>query len=96
MISGTCSKASVSAMALGIMKGTLELILPSAGRTRPQGLVRVSLKVLSSTASIEAMLAMSCWPMPSRLPQRAIEAMQSAEVTGVPSCHFRPSRSVMV
>ena len=34
--------------------------------------------------------------MASRAPQRLIEAMQSSEVTGVPSCHSRPSRRVKV
>ena len=32
--------------------------------------------------------------MTSRAPQRLIEAMQSAAVTGAPSCHSRPSRKV--
>ena len=31
--------------------------------------------------------------MPSRAPQRRIEATQSAAVTGAPSCHASPSRS---
>ncbi len=34
--------------------------------------------------------------MASRLPQRWMEAMQSSEVTGLPSCHSRPSRRVKV
>ena len=39
---------------------------------------------------------MSFWPMPSRTLQRFSEAMQSSAVTGWPSCHSRPSRSVKV
>ena len=39
---------------------------------------------------------MSFWPIASRVPQRLIEAMQSSEVTGLPSCHSRPSRRVKV
>ena len=39
---------------------------------------------------------MSFWPIASRAPQRLIEAMQSSEVTGLPSCHSRPSRRVKV
>jgi len=53
-------------------------------------------KVLSSITSKESITPMSCWPMPSRAPQRSSEAMQSSEVTGSPSCHSRPSRSVKV
>ena len=34
--------------------------------------------------------------MASRAPQRLIDAMQSSAVTGAPSCHSRPSRSVKV
>ena len=34
--------------------------------------------------------------MASRAPQRLIEAMQSSEVTGLPSCHSSPSRRVKV
>ncbi len=39
---------------------------------------------------------MSFWPIVSRAPQRLIDCMQSSEVTGVPSCHSRPSRRVKV
>jgi hypothetical protein len=39
---------------------------------------------------------MSFWPMPSRALQRCSEAMQSSAVTGAPSCHSSPSRSVNV
>ena len=80
----------------GIMNGTFEFILPSAGSTRDQGSFRISRKLRSSIASIFSVTPISSWPTASRLPQRRIEAMQSAEVTGAPSCHFRPSRSVMV
>ena len=34
--------------------------------------------------------------MPSRADQRLSEATQSSAVTGAPSCHSRPSRSVKV
>ena len=39
---------------------------------------------------------MSFSPVESRAPQRFSEAMQSALVTGWPSCNFRPSRRVKV
>ena len=38
----------------------------------------------------------SFWPIESLAPQRLIEATQSSAVTGLPSCHSRPSRSVKV
>ena len=34
--------------------------------------------------------------MASRAPQRLSDAMQSSAVTGLPSCHSSPSRSVKV
>ena len=52
--------------------------------------------VLSSAADRLSVTSMSVWPMPSRLPQRSSEATQSAAVTGVPSCHARPSRKTKV
>jgi hypothetical protein len=38
----------------------------------------------------------SFWPIASFAPQRLIEATQSSAVTGAPSCHSSPSRSVIV
>ena len=38
----------------------------------------------------------SFWPIESLAPQRLIEATQSSAVTGLPSCHSRPSRRVKV
>src|SRR5713101_2788032 len=91
-----CSDGEVSATRLGIMNGTLELGLARLSSTSPYGSFRISLKVFGSTAWKEAIEAISFWPMTSRAAQRLIEAMQSSEVTGAPSCHFRPSRSVNV
>ena len=54
------------------------------------------LKVLSFTASKPATKLSSLMPSVSRAPQRFSEAMQSSDVTGLPSCHLRPSRSVKV
>ncbi len=53
-------------------------------------------KVLSSIFFNSPVDFISAWPKESRAPQRLIEAMQSSEVTGVPSLHSSPSRSVMV
>ncbi len=78
------------------MNGTLDPTLPSASRTRPNGSFKVRTKVLSSMAFMSAIAFISTWPYPSRAPQRLIEAMQSSEVTGLPSCHSSPSRKVIV
>ncbi len=51
-------------------------------------------KVLSSSALMPDTDSINFCPNGSRLPQRSIEAMQSAAFTGAPSCHFKPSRSV--
>src|SRR4029450_563572 len=78
------------------MKGTLEEGLPSDSRTRQNGSLRTRVKVLVSTALRSPTEAMSCWPSASRAAQRLIEAMQSSDVTGWPSCHSSPSRRVKV
>src|SRR3979409_1559566 len=87
---------SVSATLFGIMKGTCDDGLPSESSTRPYGSFRIIWKVLASTALKSFTKSMSFWPMASRAPQRLIEAMQSSEVTGLPSCHSSPSRRVKV
>ena len=88
--------AGVDAMRAGMMKGTFELGLPSASSTRPQGSFSVRRTVFGSTATSSAVRAASCWPRPSRSPQRFSDATTSAEVTAAPSWNFRPSRSVKV
>ena len=64
--------------------------------TGPKGLASVMVNTLTSTASMLPIAAPSSLPETSRLAQRLIEAMQSVEVTGVPSLHLRPGRSVKV
>eukprot|EP01085_Mycamoeba_gemmipara_P002219 Mycagemm_TRINITY_DN10042_c0_g1::TRINITY_DN10042_c0_g1_i1::g.2219::m.2219 type:complete len:108 gc:universal TRINITY_DN10042_c0_g1_i1:480-803(+) len=78
------------------MKGTCEEGLPSESRTRPYGSFSTIWKVLPSTCLNSFTKSMSFWPIASRAPQRLIEAMQSSAVTGLPSCHSRPSRKVKV
>jgi hypothetical protein len=78
------------------MKGTLEDGLPSESSTRPYGSFNTIWKVLASTALYSLMKSMNLMPIVSRLPQRWMEEMQSSEVTGLPSCHSRPSRNVKV
>ena len=83
-------------MRSGIMNGTLDDGLPSASITRPNGCFSVSVKVRSLTTSSEASSRITSVPDTSFAPQRLIDATQSAAVTGAPSCHFRPWRSVNV
>ena len=83
-----------SAMRLGIMKGAVPVGLDSARRS--VGSFMTTRKVLSSTISILSVNFSSVRPMMSPLAQRLIEATQSSAVTGLPSCHFWPSRRVMV
>ena len=78
------------------MNGTFEDGLPSEASTSPYGSFRIIWKVLASTALKSFTKSMSFRPMASRAPQRLIEAMQSSDVTGVPSCHSSPSRKVKV
>ncbi len=91
-----CCMGSVAATRAGIMKGTLDEGLPSDCSTRPYGSFIFILKVLGSTTSKSVTEPIIFWPIESRAAQRLIEAMQSSEVTGLPSCHSRPSRSVKV
>ena len=87
-------KGSVSATRLGIMNGTLESGLPSAGSTSPVGSLSLSSNVVASSAVRPSTKVISFWPMASRAAQRLIEATQSSAVTGWPSCQRRPSRKV--
>ena len=91
-----CCIGSVSAAFLGIMKGTFDDGLPSDCSTRPYGSFIFILKVLASTTSRPTTEPIIFWPIESRAAQRLIEATQSSAVTGLPSCHSRPSRSVKV
>ncbi len=94
--SSTCLNASVAAMRSGMMNGTFDEGLPSASSTYGNGFLSLRLKVLSLTAVQDSVISPSFWPNTSRLAQRSIEAMQSADFTGSPSWNLRPSRSVNV
>ena len=83
-------------MRSGMMKGTLLESLPIASRSSGNGFLSTIEKVLSSAAFISPTVWAIAWPRPSRFIQRASEAMQSAERTGVPSWNLRPSRKVKV
>ena len=87
---------SVSATRFGIMNGTFELGLPSAPSTRPVGSLRTILNVFGFTACMSFTKPISFWPIESFADQRLMDATQSSAVTGLPSCHTRPSRSVIV
>src|SRR6266699_1199896 len=88
--------ASVLAMRSGMMKGTLDEGFASASSARGKGFLSLSVKVLSSTAFHDSVDSAIFWPSASRFDHLSIDAMQSAERTGVPSWNFNPSRSVKV
>src|SRR5258708_31418896 len=76
------------------MNGTLLDSLPSALSIRGNGDFSAMVKVLSSSALMPDTDSINFCPNGSRLPQRSIEATQSAPFTGAPSSHFKPSRSL--
>ena len=78
------------------MNGTFDEGLASDSSTRAKGSFSFSVMVRSSVASRLKVKSMSVWPMFSILLQRLSEATQSSAVTGLPSCHLNPSRSVNV
>jgi hypothetical protein len=92
--SAICLPGSVSAMRLGIMKGTMPADLPSAASTRPVGCFTFSTKLLASTTRKKSMKSVNT--VTSRALQRLSDATQSSAVTGCPSCQMSPSRSVKV
>ena len=73
-----------------------EADLASAFSIMPNGSLSTIWKVRSSTAFISWVDLASRPPSASFSVQRLIEGTTSAEVTGVPSCHFSPSRSLKV
>jgi hypothetical protein len=96
MNSSICLLGSVSAIRFGIMNGTLDEGLPSAKRTRPVGDLSLISKVFGSFAVIVSTKDSIFCPIESFAPQRLIEGTMSSDVTGLPSCHISPSRSVIV
>ena len=87
---------SVSAMRLGIMKGTTTEGLPSDSMTAPNFSFSTIWKVLASTAFSSATFAHRMVPRLSRDAPRCSEAITSSVVTGWPSWNSSPSRSVKV
>ena len=88
--------AGVAASRAGIMTGNGALGLPRTSSSSGKGCFSTSLRVLASAASSDAVSAISILPSGSRTDQRLSEATQSSAVTGLPSCHLRPSRSTNV
>ena len=78
------------------MNGTTTDGLPIDSITWPNFSLSTIWKVRGSTALYSCSTSVSFWPIESRTAQRFSEAMQSSDVTGVPSCHSRPSRSLKV
>ena len=70
--------------------------LASAFSIMPNGSLSTIWKVRSSTAFISFVAWASRVPSESLASQRLIDGSTSAAVTGVPSCHLRPSRSLNV
>jgi len=62
MNSVICFCGSVSAMRLGIMKGTLDETLASASITKPKGRARTMANVLLSTTFTSAVSFIMSWP----------------------------------
>ncbi|TMG87441.1 MAG: hypothetical protein E6H74_01340 [Betaproteobacteria bacterium] len=86
----------VLAMRSGMMKGTLDEGFASASSARGKGFLSLSVKVLSSMAFHDSVDSAIFCPSASRFDHLSIDAMQSAERTGVPSWNLSPSRSVKV
>ena len=70
--------------------------LASVFSTRPNGSLSTIWNVRSSTAPIDCVTLASRPPCTSLSVKRLIEGSTSAVVTGEPSVHFRPSRSLKV
>ncbi|MCY1365621.1 hypothetical protein D9M68_796370 [compost metagenome] len=68
----------------------------SNSSTCPNGFDKVMTSSLSEVALMEATCSIITRPAPSLAPQRFNDATQSSAVTGVPSCHSKPSRSFSV
>src|SRR5215510_3349082 len=94
--SSICLLGSVSATRFGIMNGTFDDGFDRPSSTRPVGSLSLMVNVLASTAEIESTNVIIFWPSESLAAQRLIDAMQSSDVTGWPSCHSSPSRKVKV
>ncbi len=94
--SGMRWSAGVAASRAGIITGSGALGLPSTSRSSGNGCFSTNLMVFGFVASSVSVSAISILPSGSRTDQRLSEATQSSAVTGLPSCHFRPSRSTKV
>jgi len=70
--------------------------LASASITSPNAVFSLMRKVRSSTTSYPSIARDICSPIGFFLAQRVSDATQSLAVTGAPSCHFSPSRSLNV
>ena len=92
MISVTALKGSVFASRSGMMN---EVCTAIASISSGNGRFKVILTVLSSATPQVSTDFAAVWPNVSRTAQRARLAAQSCARTGSPSCHFRPSRSLI-
>jgi uncharacterized membrane-anchored protein len=86
------SAGSVSATRFGMISIGDRLGFASVSSTMPYGSLSTSRNVRASSASSDFRFGARRSPVGSRRTKRRIDAMQSSAVTGVPSCHSRPSR----
>lgn len=96
VVSAICWLIGSSATRLGMTNSGTEAVLASVFNTRPNGSLSTMLKVRSSIAFIDCVTRASRPPCTSLSVKRLIEGRTSAEVTGDPSCHLSPSRSLKV
>ena len=85
---------------ISVILATLALALPAQAANTIRAVMHSDLRVIDpgfTTAYITRDHGYMVYDtLLSTLPQRFSEATQSSAVTGVPSCHFNPSRSVKV
>jgi hypothetical protein len=88
--------ASVLAMRSGMMNGTLDDGFASASSVRGNGFLSLEREGLVVDGLHDSVTSAIFCPRASRFDHLSIDAMQSAERTGVPSWNLSPSRSVNV
>ncbi len=96
VVSEICCATGVSATRLGMMNSGTDADLARAFSIMAKGSLSTMRNVRSSTAVISLVDLPNRPPSASLSVKRLIEGSTSAVVTGWPSCHLRPSRSLKV
>src|SRR5437899_12160935 len=94
MMSLTCSLGSVAATRAGMLKDGLADGFPSASSTRPNGVPSSITHVFLSVDAILDSAPIRSRPIAPFAPPRLIDATHASAVTGWPSRHLGPSRTV--